>query len=73
MANLDDAIAELNEATNLEAAKHDQLAAELATLKARGEPPSDAQINAVRASAARLRSLAADPANPVPPAPEPTP
>lgn len=65
MSQLSDALAELDEATNAVAARLEQLANQLDEFDLNAS-------NAVRAEAARLRTLAADPENPVP-APEPLP
>lgn len=59
MALLDDALAELNDATNAVAARLEDLADDVAQ-------HDGAAADAVRAQAARLRDLAADPENPVP-------
>jgi hypothetical protein len=63
MAALDDALAELNDATNAVAARLEDLANDVAQ-------HDGAAADAVRAQAARLRGLAADPQNPVPPEPQ---
>lgn len=68
MALSDDALADLDVATNEVAADLDDLKNQLST--------ADAAVAArITAAADRLRGLAADPANPVPPAPavEPAP
>lgn len=59
MSQLSDALAELDDATNAVAARLEQLANELDQLDI------DA-ANSVRVEAARLRTLAVDPDNPVP-------
>lgn len=67
MSQLSDALAELDEATNAVAARLEQLANQLDEFDLNAS-------NAVRAEAARLRTLAADPENPVPtPEPQPEP
>lgn len=65
MSQLSDALVELDEATNAVAARLEALANQLDEFDLNAS-------NAVRAEATRLRSLAADPENPVPPVePEP--
>lgn len=60
MAQLDDALAELNEATNSVAARLEDVLDDI-------EQADSNAAGKVRAEVARLRDLAADPANPVPP------
>lgn len=66
MSQLSDALVELDGATNAVAERLEALANQLDALDL------DA-ANEVRTHAARLRELAADPDNPVPPAPLPEP
>lgn len=66
-------IADLDAATNQAAAEQSKLVAEIAALKSQGLPPTDAQLAQLEAIAARVKSLGADPANPVPPVPAPAP
>jgi chromosome segregation ATPase len=65
MSDTTDAIAELNTET-------DALAARIDAVLASNETVDDATAAELRAVSSRLRGLAADPANPVPPV-EPTP
>lgn len=66
MALTDEALADLDTATNEVAARLDELADQIETV--------DAGVAAqIRTRAERLRTLAADPANPVPEDPEPAP
>lgn len=62
MALLDDALAELNDATNAVAARLEDVLDDI-------EQADAGAAAKVRAEVARLRDLAADPENPVPPEP----
>jgi len=66
MSQLSDALLELDAATNAVAERLEDLANDLDQLDLNA-------ANEVRTHAARLRELAADPDNPVPPAPLPEP
>jgi hypothetical protein len=63
MARLDDALAELNDATNAVAARLEDVLGDI-------EQADSAAADKVRVEVERLRSLAADPQNPVPPEPQ---
>lgn len=74
MSELSVLIEDIRVATDVDAAKLEALEAKLADLMSRGEPPTAADIETLRAVKTRLQAMGSDPANPVPtPAPEPTP
>ena len=68
--NTDQLISDFNDGTNQAA---DRWTAFLASVKASGQTLTDAQQTEADALIAHLKSVAADPANPVPEIPPPTP
>jgi hypothetical protein len=70
---LEDLVKDFDAETNAIAAKMDKLQGDLAAAHAAGEAPKPETIAALEAISARLKGLAADPAAPIPAAPEPPP
>lgn len=73
MSALDDLTTAIDQETNAVAARIDKLTGELAAAVAAGQAPTAAQIAALQAVSDRLKTLGADPAAPIPPAPAPQP
>ena len=68
---LEELVTAMDAETNAVAAKMDKLSADLAAAHAAGQAPKPETIAALSAISDRLKALGADPATPIPPAPEP--
>lgn len=74
MGQLEDLVTAIDAETNAVAARIDHLGSELASALAAGQAPKAETLAALSTISDRLKSLGADPANPVPPpAPAPAP
>lgn len=70
MGALEDITNAIDAETNKIASVVDKLRADLAAAQAKGDPPSAETLAHLQAISDRLKSLGADPSNPVPPAPD---
>ena len=67
MGQLEDLVSALDTETNAIAAKLDKLQSELSAAIANGQAPKPETLAALSAISDRLKSLGADPAQPIPP------